>query len=327
MNSIPNCSVSCKAVNGREITLLKILIPLLLFLLTSCGADAYEKKYFEEQAIVADSISKELKGLYGDTINGITHHFVRKADVKMKVKSVIETAKKIEAEAKASGGFTSLSELSSEIDHRSSAKYNEDSLIEQTFFNVSGKIKLHVLANTLDSVLQKITEMGLFIDHRRLNADDVKMEIFANLLAENRFQEYRNKTEKFSTANNTKQQVVLRNNILQKQELADSKRIENYEMTEKINYSVIDLEIYQDKNMSTAILPLVKNIPDYQPSFFVKLGDSLQNGFTLLKNFILFFANLWSIILILLLLFFAIRKTIQYYSKTPLNNSVIKNKT
>lgn len=322
-----NCSVTCKAVCGRKISMLKSFIPVFLLFLTACGAEAYEKQYFEEQAAVADSISNELKGLYGDTINGITHHFIRKADVKMKVKSVVDAAKNIEAEAKASGGFTSFSEISSEIDHKTSSIYNEDSLIEQTFFNVCGKIKLHVPANTLDSVLQKITEMGLFIDHRRLNANDVKMEIFSNILAEKRFEEYSAKTEKLSSSHNIKQQVILRNNILQKQEQADSKRIENYEMTEKVKYSEIDLEIYQDKNRNTVILPLVKNIPDYQPTFLIKLGTALENGFTLLKNFILCLANLWSVVLILLLLFLAIKRTIKHYNKTPLNRAVLKNKT
>lgn len=324
MNSIKYCSVRCKAVHGKEIPLLKILTVLYSLLLSSCGAEAYEKKYREEMSAVADSISSHLNGLYSDTINGVTHHFIRTADLKMKVSSVIDAAKKIEEKAKASGGFTELSEVRSEVDHTNTSKLNEDSLIRQTFYTISGKIKLHVPAKALDSVLQQITELGAFIDHRKLNAEDAKMEIFSNLLAERRYKEFKNKTEKLPAGKNSKQQAAIQNQRLQMQEMADAKRIDNYEMTEQVNYSVIDVSFYQDKKVDLAVVPYIKNIPDYEPSFFKKLCTSFENGFGLLKNLLLVLANLWSVLLILLLLFYTIRKIIRHYSGVQMNATALK---
>jgi hypothetical protein len=63
------------------------------------------------------------------------------------------------------------------------------------------------------------------------------------------------------------------------------------------------------------VSPRPYSIEPYAPSFFEKLGTSFVSGFELLKSLILFFANIWSVLLVLALLFLGIKKMIVYYTK------------
>jgi hypothetical protein len=317
MNSLKNCSGKRKALTGPENSLLKrslfIIIPAILF---SCGNASYEK-YKKEEAAVADKVAEYAKGINTDTINGIAHNFLRTADIKFKVKNVIQSTTSIERLVRSAGGFIEKSDLTSNKDYTNSVRFKKDSLVEQTFYTSMGRLTLRVPGKDLDSVLSEITAMAVFVDHRNLGSDDVKHQLFANKLAEDRFTEYKERVNKKTDKSNAKLHQVTdaEENALQKQTKADNKRIDSYELIDKVNYSTLTLEIYQDQQVMAHVSPRPYSIEPYAPSFFEKLGTSFVSGFELLKSLILFFANIWSVLLVLALLFLGIKKMIVYYTK------------
>jgi hypothetical protein len=165
-------------------------------------------------------------------------------------------------------------------------------------------------------VIRKITNLAVFIDYRTLKADDVKMKLYANKLAENRYTHYKKSLQTSVATKKSKlnQENDAHENILQKQTLADETRLESIDLADQVNYSTLHLQLYQAQCVNSQIKALPPAYKTYEPSFFNKLGQSFVNGFQLLKNLVLFFVDIWGILLIILLLFFGIKKIIVYFS-------------
>ncbi len=266
---------------------------------------------------VADSVSSYLKGISTDTINGVTHNFIRKANLKFKTQDVLACSKKIEDIVAVNGGYVSASELSSNKNYTQSTQINKDSLVEQTFYTTVNSISIRVPSQRLDTVLRLISDLALFIDYRNLHSNDVKMKLFSNQLAENRYKNFNSslKQKTSSTKAKTNQVINAEENILSKQTAADEKRIESFELVDQVNYSTINIETYQAQAILKQVLAIPNTIEPYQISFTEKLGNSFLNGFQILKSFILFLVNSWGVILILVFLFILTRKLIVYLTK------------
>jgi len=327
MNNLKNCSNEGKAF-VRTGTVLPVNFGIKFFsflmvsvLLFSCGGDHREEKASREYAAaseeVADSVSTYMKGIATDTINGISHNFIRKADLKFKVDNVLNSSKKIEDIVSGYGGYISSSELVSNRNYTQSTQINKDSILEQTFYTTVNHIALRVPSQKLDTVLRQISDLALFIDYRTLRSDDVKMKLFSNKLAENRYKNYSKKLQQHAEKVTTKQSQVLstEENILAKQTSADEKRIESYELTDQVNYSTINLEAYQAQTVMKQLLAVQERVEPYQPSFFSKLGDSFLNGFAILKEFLLGLVNIWGLLLILTAVGFGVKWLIVYINR------------
>lgn len=327
MNNLKNCSNEGKAF-VRTGTVLPVNFGIKFFsflmvsvLLFGCGGDRREdmslKEHMAASEAIADSVSTYMKGIATDTINGVSHNFIRKADLKFKVDNVLNSSKKIEDLVTAYGGYISSSELTSNRNYTQSTQINKDSILEQTFYTTTNHISLRVPSQKLDTVLRQISDLALFIDYRTLRSDDVKMKLFSNKLAENRYKNYKNKLEAKAEKVTTKQSQVLstQENILAKQTSADEKRIESYELADQVNYSTINLEAYQSQSVMKQLVAVQENVEPYQPSFFSKLGDSFLNGFKILKEFVLGLVNIWGVLLILTVIGFGVKWLIIYINK------------
>jgi hypothetical protein len=327
MNSIKYCSNASKAFVRTGMVLPKnfrfkfLSFLIISFFFFSCGSSAerMEDRGASSKASqeVADSASAYLKGISTDTINGITHNFIRKANLKFKVKDVLFCSKKIEDIVANYGGYVSASELTSNKNYTQSTQINKDSLVEETFFTTINSISIRVPSQRLDTVLRQISDLALFIDYRNLHSDDVKMKLFSNKLAENRYKNFNSSLQQKTNTTKTKtsQVINVEESILNKQTSADEKRIESLELADLVNYSTINIETYQAQAVLKQVLAVPNRIEPYQISFTEKLGNSFLNGFQILKNFILFLVNSWGVILILGVLFIFIKKIINYLTK------------
>ncbi|MDX2174128.1 MAG: DUF4349 domain-containing protein [Bacteroidota bacterium] len=327
-NSI-NCSNANQVRVRRENSLLKkyhfiylsTIASALLF--QSCGGGRYEKEayatseYEAKQKAVADSVSAYSGGIKTDTINGITHNFVRNANIKFKVKDVFNTTKQIEDIVAQNGGYVVLSDLKSNSNYMNTIQFKKDSVLELNYFTTISNISIRVPNKQLDSVVRKITEMAIFIDFRILKADDVKMKLYANKLAENRYNQYKKNVKKSVETTKAKLNQVneAHETILEKQTLADQTSIESMDLIDHVNYSTLNLELYQAQSVTSEAKPLSTTIKPYEASFLSKLGHSFLNGFQLLKNLVLFFVDIWGILFILVILFFSIKKIVHYFTK------------
>jgi hypothetical protein len=318
MNILKNCSNAYKVRVGSGIALFKnsICISLSAILLLSC-APGEDKAYCEKSKAVADSVSNHVPGIATDTINGITHYFIRNASVKCKVQNILKITRQVEQLANSVGGYITKSDLNSNKDYTDNIHFKKDSVLELTHYTSTSNIILRIPNKQLDSVLNKITDLATFVDYRTIHCDDVKMKLFANQLAERRYHHYKNRLQNSIDKKGTKLNHVTdaEENALEKQTMADNKRVESYDLADQVNYSTITLSLYQPQNTYSNKQVLPTNIEAYTPSFFNKLGASCLNGFELLKNIILFFADCWGLILVMITLYFLVRKIVLHFSK------------
>jgi len=321
MNSLKNCSVAYK-VGGRSnitLSLSKLLIVLLLFgvILTSCGSGEYSRAAYEEKSKeVADSVSLYMGELATDTINGISHNFIRKANVKCKVKDVLACTQQIEYITNMAGGYVTKSELISSKDYCNSIHFKKDSVMDLTYYTTTSDLAIRVPNMYLDTVLSQITHMALFVDHRNISSDDVKLKLYANKLAENRYKQYKDRVQNRIDKKDAKlnQVTSAEENVLEKQTLADNKRIESYDLADQVNYSTVMISLYEKQKTLLDVNVLPATITPYEPSFFIKLGNSFMNGLNILEKLLLFIINLWGVFVLLFVLYFITKKIVIYFT-------------
>jgi len=120
-----------------------------------------------------------------------THKFIKTADLKFRVKSVIQSTYHIENSTVAQGGFVAYTNLSSNIDDISVVKISADSSLETTHYTVSNTITLRVPNTKLDTTLREISKDIDFLDYRIIKSDNVALQALSNHLTHKRAEENR----------------------------------------------------------------------------------------------------------------------------------------
>jgi hypothetical protein len=225
--------------------------------------------------------------------------FIRTADVKFKVKSVVNTTTDIENICTAQGGFVIYTNLTSNVDDHTETPISADSLLETTHYTVTNTITLRVPNTKLDSTLKDIAKSIDYLDYRIIKADDVSLQILAN-----------NFTQKRATNNYSRITNDIENNrkklnettdaeemVLSKQEQADNAKIANLSLNDQIKYSTVNLSIYQRQGIKRAIIFNENNIDKYEIGFGYKLLEGFSFGWSLLKSFFVVLSKLWSVFL------------------------------
>jgi len=316
MSNSKNCSESFHKALRPGISMSKKIKPLFfaffisLIFLSSCGPSKEEMEFREKSQNIANSIADYSPGLATDTIDGITHNFVRTADLKFKVKNVLESGNCIEDLVTKKGGYISLSDLSSHVNYSNSVKFKKDSTIETISYTTVNSITLKIPNKQLDTVVREICNLALFIDYRKLRADDVKMTLYANSLAEKRYAHYQSRLEKKAIRNkeNLNHSIKAEELLLEKQTLADNTRIDSHDLADKVNYATIVLELYQSEQFNHEITAIPPVIEPYSPSFLEQLSSAFFKGVGLLKSGFLFIVGSWALIFFLSVLLWTYKK-------------------
>lgn len=235
--------------------------------------------------------------------------FIRTAELKFKVKSVIKATYGIEDIVNHHGGFVTLTRLNSNIDNVNTTAISADSSLETTYFTVLNNITIRVPNTKLDTTLKDIAKHIDYLDFRLIMADDVALDILTNELTQKRSA----KTEKrladaIDTRGRKLNETVQSEEILSnKQEQSDNAKIANMSLNDRINFSTITLSIYQRQEIKRELISNHKNITAYESSFGSKIMDSLASGWYILEVVILFVVNLWGLILAAVAVFFLYR--------------------
>lgn len=235
--------------------------------------------------------------------------FIRTADLKFKAKSVVKTTYGIEDIVSHHGGFVTSTRLSSNIDNVNTTAISADSSLETTYFTAVSSMTIRVPNTKLDTTLKDIAKHIDYLDVRMITADDVALDIMTNELTQKRSA----KTEKrladaIDTRGKKLNETVESEQILSsKQEQSDYAKIANMSLNDRINYSTINLFIYQRQEVKRELIPNHKNITAYESGFGHKVMDALTSGWHILEVVILFVLNLWGLILAAVAVFFLYR--------------------
>ncbi len=283
-----------------------------------CAGSAEERsnRGYSDESAKMDSVMMATPSNYASSSAAVeknkdsTRKFIRTADLKFKVKDVIRTTYKIEDITARFDGFVTYTKLNSDISSKMTIPISADSSLETTFFVVENTMTLRVPNTQLDTTLKTIAKLIDFLDYRIIKADDVGLQVLANSLTQQRVNRHSarltdaidNRGKKLHETTNAEE------NLLDKQEQSDNAKIANLELKDQINYSTIQLFIYQRTDIKREVVCNYKNIDAYEPGFGAKLKESLKFGWEILEALVLFVSKLWTLILIAFIIFFVVKK-------------------
>ena len=239
-----------------------------------------------------------------------TRRFIRTADLKFKVKSVIQSTYDIENITNRNGGFVTYTNLTSIINNVTKIAVSNDSSLETTYYTVSNSITLRIPNTKLDTTLKEIANNIDYLDYRIIKAEDVALQILSNNLIQKRSLKNEQRLIKAIDNNGKKLNdlVAAEEILLNKQQQADNAKISNLSLTDQINFSTINLTIYQRQTINRELIFNDKTIDSYEPGFRSRLLDALNFGWHMLETFIVFLTKLWALLLFTILIYFIYKK-------------------
>ncbi len=261
------------------------------------------------EAPPAEVMSSSAARTQGDS----DRRFIRTADLRFRVKDVVKATYAIEDLIVGFGGHVQHTELSTRVDHRYTTRISADSLLETTKYTVMDRATLRVPVAKLDTALKSLARFVDFLDHRTVDAEDVRLLLLANKMTQQRIARHQARMENAIDEQGRKlrETVGAEDRLLDRQEQADGAQLSNLGLEDRIAYSTITVDLYQRQSTRHEVLADERNIDRYEPGFFSELADALSDGWKLLTRFFLFLARSWSVLLILVGIFLLVRRWVR----------------
>ncbi len=306
MSNLKHCSRANDRSTGAGTfyALNKAIVGAFIISIFFSGCAQSMDDYREKSSAIDKEISKEYAGLYADSINGMTHNFIRTADMKLEVENVVSASNFIDAIVGKAGGYTAKSEIKTEITSRNSVRIKKDSLLDTRVFVTKNSLIIRVPASHFDSIIRKITDLGLFLDYRSKSAEDVKADLYANSEQKKSYQKFSRDVERSVKKSDKLSEIVNANEgVLEKALAAKQLENESYKLYEQVNYSVINVELYQQPQTSNVLVFSGAPVQPYETPYSTLLIEALIGGMTILKKILLFLAWSWGLVLPAILIF------------------------
>lgn len=291
-------------------SILAVIIAVVLF---SCKkAEVPAEETLDYATAVADSATvSNTQEKTAETPKTVEKRkLIRTADIKFKVKSVVQSTNLIENTTRKWGGLVTYSNLQSTINNQISTKVSQDSTLETTKYKVENTITLRVPQQNMDTVVKEIAKEIDYLDYRLIKADDVALRLLSNELLQKRSA---TNEKRMANAIDTKGKKI--NDIMNaetqlenKKAQSDSSAIENLSLQDQINYSTITLQLYQREVVKQELVANEKQGYYFEPSIGIQILDALQSGWFHLLSLVVFLLKLWWLALIGLVIYLIFKK-------------------
>ncbi len=235
--------------------------------------------------------------------------FIRTAELEFEVTNVFKSTHRIEDLAKDFGGFTTVSNLNNEINSSQTIQLSKDSSVEITEYIVKAKMEVRVPKANLDTFLRSLAPMVVFINKRNVSAHDIQLDIMEQDLAELRNQTFVDDS-KTAAVNSTNVRVA----ALKAQADVDVAKIERLMMLDKVEYSTVNIDIYQNSEVRYEKVAN-QNKDIYKIGFGERLWNSIKVGFYIIEELFLFIIKLWGLIVVGLFVYFVTIILIRKFKK------------
>ncbi|MBO9672707.1 MAG: DUF4349 domain-containing protein [Sphingobacteriaceae bacterium] len=271
----------------------------IAIVLTIFGCQSESKKYASADTVALEPLDKAA------TDSTATEKIIKTADMRFRVKDVQKTKEQLSKTIKAEGGTVAEFSIESIIQETDKVKQSTDSLKEITSYRTQGYLVAKVPSDKLDDFTNTIAKMAVFVDNQSMKMDDQSIAYLSNKL------KAQNRTDAIEKINKvaSKKSANVESSLLIKDDYVD-KRIENMQIDNRVKFSTITLNFYQDNTVKTMVVAN-DNLYDYRPSFVNRLWLGIVNGWTIFKEIIIAISNLWVLILVGALAFLAIRHLIR----------------
>jgi len=221
--------------------------------------------------------------------------FIRTAESKFRVKEVKQTTQRIHDLTNKYGGYVSSMSLRSEPSVSKKIQISADSLVEVEEFIVRNELTIRVPNQQLDSLLREVFKMVDYWDNCELKTDDASLLILGNSLKIKRLESFsdRNKANIDKKKGNITIASEAEKDGLAHDNQADNYKIDQQSIEDRVNFSVVNLQIYQAESIQKTAIPDIKNIEPYRPNIFLQVGDSLKDGWLVFENLLVFLVKFW----------------------------------
>lgn len=238
--------------------------------------------------------------------------FIRTADLKFRVKSVIRSTYDIENIVGQQEGFVTYTNLESSVNHTSLTAISADSSLETTYFTVSNEIRFRVPNTRLDTTLRLLARNIIYLDHRIIKADDVALKILSNNLAQKRSEKNEERLVKAIDNRGKKlnETTSAEELLLGKQEQADNAKISNLSLKDQVEFSTVEIYLYQRQTTRTEVGSNNRIIGEYKPGFGQRIMKSIKSGWEILAEIVVFILNLWALFLLGVVVLFIYKRYI-----------------
>lgn len=292
-------------------------------------AIAYSCKQAEYEGESATEVSEEAVATLNDAVTETTDakvvsssaavepkdsnkKFVRTADIRFRAKNVAKTTVKIEDATTKFGGYVTYTNLESVINDKSETRVSQDSILETIKFTVKNNVTIRIPNTRLDTLIKTIAKEIEFIDSRTIKADDVTLQLLTNEMARKRGASTQ---KRISNAIDNKgkklnQIIDAEENLDQKKENNDARKLESLSLNDQVNYSTISLQIYQREVIQNALFASEKSINKYRPHLGLQLWEGVKTGWFMLESILAFIIQLWAVFLLVFLAWFTYKKYI-----------------
>ncbi|WPO77028.1 DUF4349 domain-containing protein [Flavobacterium sp. KACC 22761] len=294
-------------------TTAKLGLTTLIFILVLFSCKKADYATSEASADIAVMDSTAISSSAAVEKKDSKQKFIRTADIKFKVKNVVKSTYAIENATQKFGGFVTYTNLQSNIHDQIKTKISQDSTLETTKYSVENNITIRVPNTQLDTVLKTIAKQIDFLDFRVIKADDVSIKMLANQLSQKRnsISEKRVANAIDSKGKKINDIVEAENTLANKIAEKDNSTIENLSLQDQVNFSTITLQLYQNETIRQDVMASEKDSVAYKPNLGIQAIDALKSGWYILESILIFFINIWPIILISLGGFFLYKKYIK----------------
>ncbi len=284
----------------------------MLLLLSSCQSTSNEAFESAATPLSADTTAgKIISSAAARTGADSNRKFVRTAQLKFRVRSVIGATYAIEDAVVRQGGFVTSTQLQSAIQSQTTVPVSPDSLLETTTFAVSNTLTLRVPDTRLNTTLKAIAQNVDYLDYRILNAEEIGLQLLQNELSQKRASQSSARLSGAMSAKGKKLNETLLAGeaaVAAQQETADNAMLSNLSLTDQVQYSTVYIEMYQRATTQRQLLPNETALTIYEPSFGRKVAEALRTGWQVLEALLLFAVQIWGLLLLAGIALFAWRK-------------------
>ncbi len=284
----------------------------IIFLSFSCARSHKEAPLMMETSVMADETAlapSSTEYTAADFVSSsaarentadTTRRFIRTAELHFKTKDAIRATYAIEDIITRHGGFVEDTELRSTVNHTTSIRVSRDSTLESTFYTISNTMKLRVPFRQLDPTLKDIAAWAEFMDYRKVSATDVRLSLLRNDLTRRRVarQEKRLESAIDEKGEKLNQIADAEDRLAVRQEQADQALLSNMELKDKLEFSTITVQLWQERTCKRVMKANEKSIDRYHPGFGIRFADAIKAGWQGFIDFVIFMMNFWALWLI-----------------------------
>jgi hypothetical protein len=236
--------------------------------------------------------------------------FIRTAQAEFRVKDVYSSALAIEDVAAQQGGFVVNNNITSQTMNMQRRPAGDGKLIELVEYRVRGTLSVRVPSDKTQAFLRAIASQMEFLDQRSFDAADAQFQMLRQQLAYQREQQAQMELGQAMQSGDRldrKSEVIAARTGAKLQR--DEALIQQKEFEDKVDYSTINLTLYQlSKIRQTEMVDVEAVFQKHSPGFFTRLFDALRVGWYGVLDLFIGLMNVWPLWLVMGLGLYGLRR-------------------